>query len=251
VRPGADLRSLALAASLLCLGACSTQGGSQRIDEDPLEPVNRVVYKLNDLGDTYIMRPVAQGYEAVVPRFLRTGINNFFRNLDEPRNLVNNLLQGKPRAALNDAARIGLNTTLGLGGLLDPATDAGLRRNNEDFGQTLAVWRVPAGPYLVLPLLGPRTVRHGVGTAADWAYHPQRLAFEASLQDKLNVLWFVHTRSTLLTVDEQVNRAFDEYAFVRDAYLQNREFQIYDGEPPAGMDELEEDLEELEDFEAL
>ncbi len=241
---------LALLGLVWCAG-CSSQGLTQRIDEDPLEPINRVMYKFNDAADTYIMRPVAQGYEALLPQFLRTGINNFFRNLDEPRNLLNNLLQGKARAALSDAARMGLNTTLGLGGLLDPASDAGLTRHDEDLGQTFAVWGLPRGPYLVLPLLGPYTARHGIGSLGDWSYHPQRIAFDSSVRDKINIVWIIDARAALLGAAAQIDQAFDEYSFVRDAYLQNRAYLIHDGEPPDPMDELEEGLDEFEDFESL
>lgn len=241
-----------VAALLIVLTGCASQPTITTQDSDPLEPVNRVVYKINDVADTFVLRPVAKGYEWLLPSFARTGLNNFFDNLDLPRNIVNAFLQAKFRQGLSDAARMALNSTLGLGGLLDPATAAGLSRNNEDFGQTLAAWGVPQGPYLIVPILGPRTARHAVGTFVDWQYQPQNLVEASSVRDKVNMLWLVQRRSTLLGIDAEVNRAFDEYSFIRDAYLQNRRFQIYDGRPPDEMDFNEEfgDFDEFDEFEA-
>ncbi len=214
----------------LALAGCASQQKSEMQNVDPLEPVNRVFYKFNDVADTYVLRPVAKGYVWVLPAFARTGINNFFDNLAMPRNIVNAFLQGKGQQGLSDSARLLMNTTLGFAGLLDPATPAGLARYNEDFGQTLYKWHVPQGPYLVVPGFGPRTVRHGAGSLVDWLYHPQRLIRPAGVRDKINITWIIHTRSTLLGVDEQIKKAFDEYAFVRDAYFQNRKFLLHDGQ---------------------
>lgn len=163
---------------------------------------------------------------------MRTGIDNAFENLATPIDIVNAWLQGKIRQGFSDAARMGLNTTLGIGGLFDPATTAGLARHDEDFGQTLGVWGLPEGPYLMVPFFGPRTLRSGTGQLVDLTYHPQLRISPAGLRSKINVLWIIHQRSRLLSVDGEIRRAFDEYAFVRDAYWQNRRFLRYDGNPP-------------------
>ena len=226
------------------LTACASSGPSRPASAgDPLQPVNRGIYKFNDVADTYVLRPVAKGYEWLLPSFMRTGINNFFENLGTPVDVVNNLLQGKVRAGLSDAARMALNTTAGLGGILDPATDAGLAKHDEDFGQTLGVWGLPEGPYLVIPFFGPRTVLSGAGQLVDLTYHPQLQISPAGLRSKINVLWIVHQRSRLLGIDKELDRAFDEYAFVRDAYLQNRLYLLYDGNPPLDESEFDDNFD--------
>jgi len=237
----------ALVCLFLCLTGCASQSASrQAMPGDPLEPLNRGVFAFNDLTDTYLLRPVASGYAWLLPQFVRTGVNNFFDNLSAPVDILNGFLQGKPEQGFSDAARMGLNTTVGIGGLFDPATTAGLARHDEDFGQTLGVWGLPEGPYLVIPFFGPRTVRSGGGQLVDLQYHPQ-LQLRGRYRSRLNVLWLVHQRSRLLAVDGQVQRAFDPYAFVRDAYLQNRRFLLYDGMPPETSfpeDDFEDDFDE-------
>ena len=233
--PGATLRALRLGAVLLMLataGCASQAAGRTEVPGDPLEPLNRGVFAFNDFTDTYLLRPVAVGYDWLLPQFMRTGVNNWFENLATPIDILNAWLQGKFRQGFADAARMGLNTTLGIGGFFDPATTAGLARNDEDFGQTLGVWGVPEGPYLVIPLFGPRTLRSGVGQLVDLTYHPQLRIRPSGLRSRLNGLWIIHQRSRLLPIDEQIRRAFDPYAFVRDAYWQNRRFLRYDGLPP-------------------
>jgi phospholipid-binding lipoprotein MlaA len=217
---------------LAATGCASQAASSTKAPGDPLEPLNRGVFAFNDVTDTYLLRPVARGYDWLLPQFMRTGINNWFENLATPIDILNAWLQGKFQQGFSDAARMGLNTSLGIGGFFDPATTAGLARNDEDFGQTLGVWGVPEGPYLVIPLFGPYTVRSGVGQLVDLTYHPQLQISPAGLRSRLNGLWIIHQRSRLLPVDEQIRRAFDPYAFVRDAYWQNRRFLRYDGLPP-------------------
>jgi phospholipid-binding lipoprotein MlaA len=228
------------------LGGCATNKAAEQEINDPFEPVNRVTYQINDWGDKFILRPVAKGYEWLAPDFVRTGINNFYENLGYPMDIVNALLQGKFKQALSDTGRLALNSTLGLAGFLDPATDVGLPRHEEDFGQTMGVWGIPQGPYLVIPFFGPRTARSGAGNLFDALYHPQVQMRNSSLRTKINIMYFIHLRSTLLGVDKEIQRAFDPYAFVRDAYLQNRRYLVYDGNLP------DEDLffedEEFEDF---
>jgi len=246
---GIRLRSLLSSTILIFLvTGCATQNGTEQDDySDPFEPINRVTFGFNDFADKYVLRPVAKGYEWVTPAVIRTGINNFFDNLNYTVDIVNALLQGKFGQAASDTGRLALNTTLGFGGFLDPATDAGLPRNNEDFGQTLGVWGLPEGPYLVVPLFGPRTLRSGVGTLGDLWVTPQLRLFSSSVQTKMNILYIIHKRSTLLGIDEEIDRAFDRYAFLRDSYLQNRRYLRYDGNLPE--EDLYLDDEEFDDFE--
>ena len=238
------LLPLALAATLT---GCATVPEASRDQRDPLEPLNRSVYTFNDGIDKAVLRPVARGYKAVVPQPVQTGVSNFFSNAKYPVTLVNNLLQGKFKAALSDTARFTLNTTLGLGGLFDPASDVGLDRNDEDFGQTLGKWGVPPGPYLVLPFLGPYTLRDGIGSLADDFAEPR-----AHLEDDSTrwTLWAADNferRVRLLEADAVLDRAGDPYSFVRSAYLQRREYLVRDGDVPAEDLELEMESEPEED----
>ena len=234
------------------LTGCATGNGAEKDESnDPIEPVNRVMYKINDIGDKFILRPVAKGYEWLFPAFVRTGINNFYDNLGYPMDIVNALLQGKFTQAASDTGRLALNSTLGFAGFLDPASAIGLARHEEDFGQTMGVWGIPQGPYLVVPLFGPRTVRSGVGNLVDAQYHPQVQMRNSSLRTKINIMYFINLRSTLLGVDKELRRAFDPYAFVRDAYLQNRRYLLYDGNLPDDdlfFDDEEYDDDEFDDF---
>ena len=178
-------------------------------------------------------------------------MNNFFDNINYTVVIVNSFLQGKFKDGVSDIGRFALNTTLGFGGLLDPATDAGLKKHNEDFGQTFGVWGIPQGPYLVVPFFGPRTVRSGTGDLVSIPFRPQLQIFSSSVQTKVNILWFIHQRSTLLGIDEEVRNAFDSYTFLRDSYLQNRRFLLYDGNLPDDdlyFDEEFEDDEFEEEF---
>lgn len=236
----------------LTLGAgCASQGSAVQQDvNDPLEPLNRGLFAFNDVADKYVMRPIAVGYVWLLPAVIRTGINNFFDNISYPVDAINALLQGKVRQFASDSARIVINTTLGFGGFLDPATAAGLAKNNEDFGQTLGVWGVPEGPYLVVPIFGPRTFRSGFGDLVDIQYSPQFNLGRSGIRTKVNILWLIHRRSTLLGIDQEIERAFDRYAFLRDSYLQNREYLLYDGNPPEDDLFLDEDFDDEfdEDF---
>jgi phospholipid-binding lipoprotein MlaA len=236
--------TLALAASLT---GCATVPEASRDKRDPLETVNRSVYAFNDGLDKAVLRPAARGYKAVVPQPIQTGVSNFFANAKYPVTLVNNLLQGKFKATLSDTARFTLNTTLGLGGILDPATAAGLDVNDEDFGQTLGKWGVPPGPYLVLPLLGPYTLRDGIGSLADDFAEPRAYLEDDSTRWTLWAADKFERRVRLLEADAVLDRAGDPYSFVRSAYLQRREFLVRDGDVPAEDLELEMESEPEED----
>jgi len=231
----ARLLPVAAAAGLLgILGGCTSSGSAEReANPDPFEPVNRAVYRFNDVADKYVGTPVARGYQRATPQALRNGIGNVFDNLRYPITIVNDFLQGKVRQGGADLARFAVNSTIGLAGLLDPASSIGLRENDEDFGQTLAVWGAPEGPYVVLPIFGPYTVTSGIGDLA---------GTQVSLLTQLPedgtpkvVAWLgylIHRRYEFLGADEEIQRAFDPYAFVRDAYLQNRRYKIHDGDVP-------------------
>lgn len=243
------MRLVALAATLQVTGCANNAARDTGTAWDPFEPVNRVTFKINDLGDKFILRPLAKGYDTVTPAPVRTGINNFFDNLTYPVTITNDLLQGKLTQGVADAARFVANSVFGIGGIFDVAQYAGLERHDEDFGQTFGVWGIPEGPYLVVPLFGPRTMRHGIGNLADSLVHPQTQYDNSSVRTKVNLFYFVQQRSTLLAFDEELDRAFDKYSFVKDSYLQNRRFRRYDGDPPE--EDLffdEEDSAEFEDF---
>ncbi|MEH6501174.1 MAG: VacJ family lipoprotein [Pseudoalteromonas distincta] len=196
---------------------------------DPWEPVNRVVFRFNDTLDTYTLKPIAKAYDRFMPQPLDDGISNVFGNLGEPRNLVNNTLQGKFEDAGVDMARFLLNTTVGVVGLFDVATRMGLQRNDEDFGQTLGAWGVSSGPYVVLPLLGPSTVRDGSAripeTFANYSYSGQ--IDHVPTRNTALGTDLVDTRASILAQEEMIRG--DRYRFVRNAFLQNREFKVQDG----------------------
>jgi phospholipid-binding lipoprotein MlaA len=201
---------------------------------DPLEGFNRGVQGFNDGVDNAVLKPVAEGYRKVVPQFVQTGVGNFFGNLADGWSAINHLLQGKPESALNMTLRLAVNSTFGLGGLLDIATEAGLERQSEDFGQTLGVWGLPAGPYLVLPLLGPSSLRDTAGLPLDMAATSTGLVTDNG--DKLlgaTLLNVTHVRAGLLGASRLLDDiALDRYSFLRDAYLARRKNLVYDGNPP-------------------
>jgi phospholipid-binding lipoprotein MlaA len=242
------VRGTLLALGLACLcSACATPPPTRTPDErDPFERINRGSFAFNQALDKAVLRPAIRGYRKVTPRVVRTGLSNFFSNAEYPVVIVNNLLQGKFAPAASDTGRFLLNTTLGIGGLLDPATDAGLDRNNEDFGQTLGRWRVPSGPYVMLPFLGPYTVRDGFGALADNFLEPRQLLSDQSTN---NLIWAggqLDRRSRLSDADAIIDRAGDPYAFVRSAYLQRRQYLVTDGAAADDAEPLEDPLEDPE-----
>jgi len=206
-------------------GATAVPAGS-RIN-DPWEGWNRRVHRFNNAVDRTVAKPVARGYTRVVPRPLRTGVGNVFSNLGQPVSALNALLQGKPKRAGQSLARFTLNLTLGLGGLFDPASEANLPKGNEDFGQTLAVWGWKQSRYLELPLLGPRTVRDSFGLGGDIAASPLRQIHDKPVRYSLAGLSFVEIRAQLLAMDSLREGALDDYALVRDAWLQHRYYLIF------------------------
>jgi phospholipid-binding lipoprotein MlaA len=221
-----------IAASALVVGGCATVSNPN--PADPLEGWNRGMQRFNDTIDDALLRPVAEAYRDVVPSFVRTGVGNFFGNLGDAWSAANHLLQGKLEPALAMTMRLGLNSTLGLAGVLDIATEAGLDRQSEDFGQTLGRWGVGAGPYLVLPLLGASTVRDTAALPLDrYATSPSLLGWDDGELWAATGLQLVHTRSTLLGASRLLGEiALDRYTFIRDAYLSRRRNLVWDGDPP-------------------
>ena len=214
----------------LSVSACVTlPPNSQRAPQDPWESWNRGVYKVNDALDRTVAKPVARTYVRIVPRPIRTGVSNFFANLDTPTVMVNDALQGKFLAAANDLGRFLLNSTVGLAGLLDPATPAGLARNDEDFGQTLGHWGVHPGPFVELPLLGPSDLRDAPAKLVDTYTNPRQYIRNTNVKYALYGVNLVDRRAGLLPLDETMKNVYDPYAFVRDAYLQRRAYLVSDG----------------------
>ena len=229
-------------AALAGTGCASQNAATSTEEKDPLQPLNRAIYRFNDLGDRFLLRPVARGYTRVLPQPVRTGVHNFLSNLFYPVTIANGFLQGKLSQVGHDGARFLVNSTVGIAGLFDPATHFGLDENDEDFDQTLAVWGVAEGPYLVLPVFGPRTLRHLFGDAVDSPLNPLLYASDSRVTLGGWVVNQVDRRAGFLDADQQVYEAFDPYAFVRDAYLQNRRYRALDGDVPeddAYLDESE------------
>ena len=228
----------------LLLGACTNVPTEQRTDSDPWEPLNRTIYGANTAIDKVSLRPLAKGYRAIVPRPARTGVSNFMDNLLTPASALNNLLQGKPSSGFAELGRFLINSTAGIGGLLDVAAANGLEASPEDFGQTAAVWGVPSGPYVMLPLLGPKTLRDAVMTPLDILSNPLYHYEVTSVRDKLAVLRLIDLRYRLFAIDRLLEGSKDKYITTRESYLQNREYEVYDGYPPEDDAFLDEFLED-------
>ncbi len=231
-----------LALVVLFATGCATVPAAKTDPRDPWEKFNRSMYAFNDSLDRAIAKPVAKGYKKVTPQLVRTGISNVITNLDQVPTIVNALLQGKVKQASQDSARFLLNTTLGLGGLFDPASAAGLDLNDEDFGQTLGKWGVKPGPYLMLPFLGPSTVRDTFARIPDQYTYPVNYLEDDSTRLLIRGVDFIDLRAGLLDLDAQIERSYDSYAFIRNAWLQRREFLVRDGDVADDSLELEQEL---------
>ena len=224
------MRTLALAA-LCVVAGCATTG--ERDPRDPWEPLNRGIYRFNDRVDTAIAQPVARFYVRAVPVEIRGRVRNFFGNISDVFIGVNNFLQGKFEDGVSDWARFAFNTTIGLFGIHDVATDMGYEKHNEDFGQTFGRWGAPSGPYLILPILGSSTLRDGIGTGIDMYTDPLSEVRGYHTQYALVGLRLTQVRADLLDASRILEEAaLDKYVFQRDAYLQRRRSLIYDGRPP-------------------
>ncbi len=242
-RTPTSLRSAALALGVtVLLAGCA--GPNPR---DPYEGFNRAMFSFNDTVDTYALKPAATTYRNVLPNFVQTGVNNFFGNLADAWTGVNNLLQGKGEAGMSDVTRFALNSTLGIVGLFDIASEAGLQKHKEDFGQTLGTWGVPSGPYLMLPLLGPSTVRDTVALPLDikgdiWAYKEP-----VYIRNTGTALRVVDQRANLLNATSLLeDAALDRYEFIRDGFLQRRESQIHPDGDDAPRKSKKDDSAEID-----
>jgi phospholipid-binding lipoprotein MlaA len=208
------------------ISGCAT--GPQANPTDPLEPLNRGIYAFNDGIDKAVLKPAALGYKAITPAPVRTGVSNFFNNLQDLWSSINGVLQLRPKVALDNFFRFGVNTTFGLAGVLDVASEMGIERQPEDFGKTLGRWGVPAGPYLVIPLLGPSTVRDSTTIVLENRYDPITQMDRVDVRNSLTALRIVDTRTNLLPLEKFLNdAALDKYSFTRDAFLQKRRAGIY------------------------
>ena len=221
---------LPLLLSSLALGGCASISHNPK---DPFESFNRNVFQFNETVDKAVVKPVAKGYNTVVPQAAKMMLSSFFSNLNDVVVTVNDLLQFKLVNALSDTGRVVVNTTFGVFGVADVATAIGLKKHNEDFGQTLGYWGIGSGPYLVLPLFGPSSVRDSVGLYADTLTSPMQQVKNVETRNEAYVTNFTGKRAALLTDETTLDEAaIDRYSFIRDAYLQHRQSLVYDGNPP-------------------
>lgn len=229
------LSAFLLASALL--SGCAVNGDRR----DPIEPLNRGIYQFNETVDKALIKPVAQGYNEVLPQPVRTSVSNFFSNLDDVLVIFNDLLQFKLTQAVSDFSRVLWNTTVGVLGLFDVSSSMGLEKHNEDFGQTLGYWGIANGPYLMLPILGPSSLRDTLGRVVDWQVDPLVQHYNVAERNTASVIKMEDMRARLLKTDKVLDEAaIDPYVFLRDAYLQRRRALVYDGNPPrAKFDEDE------------
>ena len=231
-----------LTCTFILTTGCASNQSHHASHNDPLESYNRVMYSINDTIDGAILKPVSQGYDFIVPSLVSKGISNFFSNLDDINVVINDLLQFKLVQALHDTSRFAINSTVGLIGIVDVASKYGFNKHNEDFGQTLGSWGMSTGPYIVLPLFGPSDLRDTIGLIADRTYtNPIEYIDDIAARNAFIITNTVDSRAGLLSAEKIVDEAaFDEYTFVKDAYLQRRQNLVYDGDPPEKFDVFEE-----------
>ncbi len=226
----------------IALSACTTVPAGQRAASDPWEPMNRTLFQVNRSIDKVTTKPLARGYQKIIPSPIRNSVSNFFRNLTTPSSALNNFLQGKPKHGFSEFGRFVFNSSVGIGGLFDIASASGMEEYREDFGQTAAVWGVPNGPYVMLPLLGPQTLRDALLMPLDALAQPLYHYKNTSVRDKLIVLQIIDLRQSLLSAEKFLEDSKDPYVTLRESYLQNRQFEVYDGDPPD--DDFYEDFDE-------
>ncbi len=222
-------RLVSAVAMAFVLTGCATSGHPQ----DPFEGYNRAMFTFNDTVDKAALKPVANAYQSVTPFFIRAGVGNFFGNLGDVSTAANNLLQGKVKDGGSDLLRVGLNTTVGVVGLFDIASEIGLQKHDEDFGQTLGRWGMASGPYVILPFLGSSTLRDVVALPVDARADPWAYKRPVNWRNVGTGIRLIDRRAALLDASNLLeDAALDPYEFVRDAYLQRRQSRVYDGEPP-------------------
>jgi phospholipid-binding lipoprotein MlaA len=228
------LRCVSVALAALLLGACAAAPNK----DDPFEPWNRAMYEVHQAVDGAVIKPIAQAYVAVVPELIRTGVSNFFGNIDDLFTGINNVLEGNGNQAGDDFGRVLLNTTMGMGGIFDLASMMGIPKDKKDFGITFGKWGIPQGPYFFVPLFGPTTVRDGTGTLVRYFVGPVGYIDNIPVRNTLYGLGYVDLRAQALSAESVLDTAaLDKYRFLRNAYLKNRLFQVYDGKPPPEEDD--------------
>jgi phospholipid-binding lipoprotein MlaA len=219
--------------AVLVLSGCASMSGAERDPRDPIEPFNRAMYRFNDVMDKALITPIAKGYRAITPAPVDTGITNFFGNLGDVGSAVNSLLQFKLKQAASDIGRVLVNSTVGVLGFFDVASKMNLEKHGEDFGQTLGAWGVGPGPYIVWPLIGPSSGRDSVGMVGDWFTDPVNYVEHVPTRNTLRGVRAIDKRADLLGASRVMEEAaLDEYELARDAYLQKRENDVHDGNPP-------------------
>jgi phospholipid-binding lipoprotein MlaA len=230
------MKSVGLVSLLLLCSYTNAGEDESEVDPDPWRGMNQVTHRFNEHADRLLLKPVAKGYMAIIPGPIRRCISNFFGNLRDVETGVNNLLQGKPGESASDFLRIITNTTIGLGGLFDPASRFGLVKHTEDFGQTLTVWGLPTGPYLVLPFFGPNTLTDALTNPLNPRLDPVRYLYPVDHRNVLFGLRAIDNRAYLLSAETIVTG--DRYVFIREAYLQRRNYLVLDGEVEDEFDDF-------------
>ncbi len=231
---GSLSRGAALALAAALLGACAAAPNK----DDPFEPWNRTMYEVHQAVDGAVIKPVAKAYVAVVPELIRTGVSNFFGNIDDVFTGINNVLEGRGNQAGDDFGRVLLNTTMGMGGVFDLASMMGIPKDKKDFGITFGKWGIPQGPYFFVPLFGPTTLRDGSGVLVRYFLGPVGYINDIPVRNSLYGLGYLDLRAQALSAESVLEAAaLDRYRFLRNAYLQNRRFQVYEGKPPPEEDD--------------
>lgn len=241
------LCTVALAMLSACAGNIPAAAKDQRAATDPWEPLNRRVSNFNEGFYKVTFTPLAIGYQKIMPGFVERGVHNFSMNLLGPLNIINNFLQGKPTRGFNEFGRFLTNTTFGIGGLFDVAAKGGLESSPETFGQTFAVWGIPDGPYVVIPILGPRTLSGAFAIPLNFLADPLFHMDDSTDKWVIYGIRTIDARMQLFKVEQLIGDSYDRYLTIRESFLQNRRFRIYDGDPPEDDDLYEEFLEEEEE----
>jgi phospholipid-binding lipoprotein MlaA len=222
-----------LAAAIAALGISGCASFKTAAPGDPLEPINRGIFSFNNTFDHYLFKPIAKGYDTVVPSLVKTGVSNVFQNVSDVQSIVSDAVQLKPAKLGDDLGRVLLNSTIGLGGIFDLATPMGIERGDEDFGQSFGYWGLGPGPYLMLPFVGPSSLRDVVGRGVDGQIDPVGFVSSVPVRNSLQGLRVVDARVGLFPAEALMNQAaLDRYTFLRSAYLQRRESQVLDGKRP-------------------
>ena len=237
---------VAIATLSACAGNIPAATKEHREEYDPWEPLNRRISNFNEGFDQVTFKPLAKGYEKVMPEFVKKGVHNASMNLLSPLFIINNFLQGKPGRGAKEFGRFVINTIMGIGGLIDVATHSGVESSPETFGQTFAVWGIPDGPYVVVPVLGPRTMSGVFAIPLNFAADPTFYLDDSTGKWVIYGIRTIDLRMQLFTAEKLIEDSYDRYLAIRESFLQNRRFRIYDGDPPEDEDFYDEFLEEEE-----